>query len=43
MCAKLAILGAEPLGSTPDGYGAFMAKEVDRWAGTIRESGVKLV
>jgi tripartite-type tricarboxylate transporter receptor subunit TctC len=39
--SKLAVQGAEPLGSTPEEYGAYIRKELDRWGKVVRESGVK--
>jgi tripartite-type tricarboxylate transporter receptor subunit TctC len=39
--AKLAIQGAEPLGSTPEEYGAYIRKEIDRWGKVVQQSGVK--
>ena len=32
-------LGAEPVGSTPDQFGAFFRNEVAKWARVVRESG----
>ena len=37
--AKLAVQGAEPLGSTPAEYGAYIRSEFGRWARIIKESG----
>jgi tripartite-type tricarboxylate transporter receptor subunit TctC len=39
--AKLAVQGAEPLGSTPEEYGAYIKKEIDRWGKVVQQSGVK--
>lgn len=39
---KLAQQGAEPLGSTPEEYGAYIRKEIDRWGQLIRQAGVKV-
>jgi tripartite-type tricarboxylate transporter receptor subunit TctC len=39
--AKLALQGAEPLGSTPEEYGAYIRKEIDRWGKVVQQSGVK--
>jgi tripartite-type tricarboxylate transporter receptor subunit TctC len=39
--AKLAAQGAEPLGSTPEEYGAYIRKEIDRWGKVVQQSGVK--
>jgi tripartite-type tricarboxylate transporter receptor subunit TctC len=40
--AKLALQGAEPLGSTPTEYGAYIKSEVDRWIKVVKQSGVTL-
>ena len=40
--ARLAVQGAEPLGSTPEEYGAYLRKELGRWAGVVKASGVTL-
>lgn len=39
---KLALQGAEPLGSTPEEYGAYLRKELGRWAGVVKATGVTL-
>ncbi len=39
---KLAIQGAQPLGSSPEAYGTFIAAEIERWAGVIKDAGVKI-
>ena len=39
--AKLALQGAEPLGSTPEEYGAYIRKEIERWGKVVQASGVK--
>lgn len=38
---KLAQQGAEPLGSTPAEYGAYVRKEIERWGKLVQQSGVK--
>ena len=38
---KLALQGAEPLGSTPAEYGAYIRKEIDRWGKLVQQAGVK--
>jgi tripartite-type tricarboxylate transporter receptor subunit TctC len=38
---KMAALGAEAVGSTPEELGAFLAAESDKWGRLIREVGVK--
>jgi tripartite-type tricarboxylate transporter receptor subunit TctC len=40
--AKLAGQGAEPLGSTPAEYQAYVRKELQRWAGVVKATGVTL-
>jgi tripartite-type tricarboxylate transporter receptor subunit TctC len=40
--AKLAAQGAEPLGSTVDGYAAYLKKEMARWAEVVKATGVKI-
>jgi tripartite-type tricarboxylate transporter receptor subunit TctC len=40
--AKLAAQGAEPLGSTPAEYQAYMKKELARWASVVKASGVTI-
>src|SRR2546422_2438559 len=38
---RLAALGAEPVGSTPDEFGAFLRAEMTRWGRIIREKGIR--
>jgi tripartite-type tricarboxylate transporter receptor subunit TctC len=40
--AKLAAQGAEPLGSTPAEYGAYVKKELARWGSVVKASGVTI-
>lgn len=40
--ARLAAQGAEPLGSTPDEYAAYVRKELARWAGLVKATGVTI-
>ncbi|QJW85899.1 tripartite tricarboxylate transporter substrate binding protein [Ramlibacter terrae] len=40
--AKLAVQGAEPLGSTPAEYGAYVKNELARWAQVVKASGVTI-
>ena len=39
---KLAVQGAEPLGSTPEEYGAYIKRELGRWADVVKATGVTL-
>ena len=38
---RLAALGAEPVGSTPDEFGDFLRAEMTRWGRIIREKGMR--
>jgi tripartite-type tricarboxylate transporter receptor subunit TctC len=40
--SKLAVQGAEPLGSSADEYGAYVKKELVRWAGVVKATGVTI-
>ncbi|RUP30192.1 MAG: tripartite tricarboxylate transporter substrate binding protein [Curvibacter sp.] len=40
--AKLAQQGAEPLGSTPAEYGAYIDSEIRRWTEVVRQTGATL-
>ncbi|SFQ40029.1 Tripartite-type tricarboxylate transporter, receptor component TctC [Variovorax sp. OK605] len=39
---RLALQGAEPLGSSPQEYGDYVKKELARWAGVVKATGVTL-
>ena len=39
---RLAVQGAEPLGSTPEEYGAYIQRELARWAAVVKATGVTL-
>lgn len=39
---RFADLGSEPVGSGPDEFGAFVARELIAWADVVRRSGVKV-
>jgi tripartite-type tricarboxylate transporter receptor subunit TctC len=38
---RLATLGAEPVGNTPEEFGAFIKAEMVRWGRIIREKGIR--
>jgi len=40
--AKLALQGAEPLGSSPDEYAAYVKSELARWARVVKQTGITL-
>lgn len=40
--AKLAIQGAEPLGSTPTEYGSYIKAELERWDRVVKQTGASL-
>jgi tripartite-type tricarboxylate transporter receptor subunit TctC len=40
--AKLAVQGAEPLGSTPVEYGNYIKSELDRWNRVVKQTGASL-
>ena len=42
MVERLTALGAEPVGSTPEGFTAFIKSEADKWSRVIREAGITL-
>jgi len=42
MQARLAPLGAEPVGSTPEQFAALIKEDVARWAQVVKASGVRL-
>jgi tripartite-type tricarboxylate transporter receptor subunit TctC len=39
---SLATEGAEPLGGTPEAFGALIAREIPRWREVVKASGMKL-
>jgi tripartite-type tricarboxylate transporter receptor subunit TctC len=39
---KLAVQGAEPLGSTPEDYGTYITRELARWSAVVKGTGVTL-
>lgn len=42
MHQRLVDLGAEPLGTTPEAFAAYVNAEFQRWGGLTRESGISL-
>ncbi len=40
--SKLAQQGAEPLGSTPDDYAAYLRSELARWARVVKQTGITM-
>jgi len=39
---KLALQGAEPLGSTPEAYAEYIQNELARWEGVVNQTGITL-
>jgi tripartite-type tricarboxylate transporter receptor subunit TctC len=39
--ARFAQNGVEPMGSTPEEYGAYLKSELDRWSGVIKAANIK--
>ncbi len=39
--ARLATLGAEPVGSTPEAFAAFLRTEIAKWADIVKTAGIK--
>jgi tripartite-type tricarboxylate transporter receptor subunit TctC len=37
---KLAADGAEPVGSTPEQFAAFIQSEIDKWSRVVKSSGL---
>ena len=40
--ARMAQLGLEPVGSTPEQYTAQIRQEIDKWSGIVRAAGIKI-
>ncbi|HKU96421.1 MAG TPA: tripartite tricarboxylate transporter substrate binding protein [Vineibacter sp.] len=40
--ARLATLGAEPVGSTPEAFAAFLRTELAKWADIVKTAGIKV-
>ncbi len=41
MRQRLAELGAEPVGDTPEEFGAFIQAEMVRWGKIIKDNGIR--
>jgi tripartite-type tricarboxylate transporter receptor subunit TctC len=39
---QLSSQGAEPIGGTPESFGAYMRSETEKWAKILKASGIKL-
>ena len=39
--ARMRAVGAEPVPTTPDEFGQFIRREIDKWAKVIAQSGLK--
>lgn len=39
---RMATLGMEPVGSTPEAYDAVIATEIDKWSRVVKTAGIKL-
>lgn len=39
---KLAADGAEPVGSTPEQFGAFIKSEIDKWSKVVKAAGIRV-
>ena len=42
MGARMAPLGLEPVGSTPEQYNAQIRQEIDKWAGIVKTANIKI-
>jgi tripartite-type tricarboxylate transporter receptor subunit TctC len=40
--SRLATLGADPLGSSPDAFDTFIKKEIDKWGKVVKAAGLKV-
>jgi len=41
-CQKLALQGAEPLGSTPEAEGEYIEKELNRWEMVVKHLALRV-
>jgi tripartite-type tricarboxylate transporter receptor subunit TctC len=39
---KLAADGAEPVGSTPEQFAAFIQSEIDKWGKVVKSAGIRV-
>ena len=39
---RLAVLGIEPVGNTPEEYGAQIKADIEKWRPVVKASGIKL-
>ena len=39
---RLAAMGSTPVGGTPEQFGDYVKREIERWGRVIRESGIKV-
>ena len=42
MRERLAALGAEPIGNSPEAFAAFIKAEIPKWAKVVKDAGIKV-
>ena len=42
MKERITTLGAEPVGNSPEQFGAFIREEVQKWGDVVRRLGIKV-